>query len=77
MEETWEYSGKSSSQNVHVDDLYDLDELSKQAIVKEHELAQKFIDTKVYKEDFDSSQAEVKVNQECQNLIKSHDAMKN
>jgi hypothetical protein len=76
VEEAWEYTGRGSSENVHVDDLLDLDELSRQAIVRDREHAQKLIDTKVYKEDYDNSQMEVKVNQECQKLMKAHDKMK-
>jgi len=76
VEEAWEYTGKGSSENVHVDDLLNLDELSRQAIVRDREHAQKLIDTKVYKEDYDSSQVEVKINQECQKLMKAHDEMK-
>jgi hypothetical protein len=76
VEEAWEYTGKGSRQNVQVDDLLDLDELSRQAIAREREHAQKLIDTKVYKEDYDSSLVEVKVNQECQKLMKAHDEMK-
>lgn len=75
VEEAWEYTGKGSSENVHVDDLLNLDELSRQAIVRDREHAQKLIDTKVYKEDYDSSQVEVKINQECQKLMKAHDEM--
>jgi len=75
VEEVWEYTGKGSSENVHVDDLLNLDELSRQAIVRDREHAQKLIDTKVYKEDYDSSQVEVKINQECQKLMKAHDEM--
>ena len=68
--------GKGSRATVDVDDLYDVDELNKQAILRERDLAQRIIDTKVYIEDFTPSQVEVKINQECRDLIKAHKEMK-
>mmetsp|Transcript_12224 Transcript_12224/g.17616 ORF Transcript_12224/g.17616 Transcript_12224/m.17616 type:complete len:440 (-) Transcript_12224:17-1336(-) len=76
VEDVLEYRGKGQHANVEIDDLYDLDELSKQAIMRDRDLAQSLIDTKVYIEDYDPSQVEIKVNQECRDLIKSHDEMK-
>ena len=54
---------------VAVEDLYDVDELSRQAILREKDEAQLEIDGHVYKEDIDDDTIPSKVNQECMSLI--------
>ena len=53
-----------------VSDLYDVDQLTKEATLREKDEAQRLIDSKVYLEDIRDSQIKCKVNAECQDLIK-------
>lgn len=54
---------------VSVEDLYDVDELTKAAILREKDDAQLEIDGHVYNEDVDDGDIESKVNKECMELI--------
>ena len=57
-------SGESSGDFVRVEDLYDVDELTKEAILREKGEAQLLIDQKVYIEDVDNSKVASKANAE-------------
>jgi len=54
-----------------VEDLYNIDELTQQAIMREKDEAQLEIDGHIYKEDVEDDQIESKVNKECLNLIEA------
>lgn len=60
---------QSSGEFVAVEDLYDVDELTKEAILREKDEAQLEIDGHIYKEDMDDDEIESKVNKECLDLI--------
>mmetsp|Transcript_13706 Transcript_13706/g.20806 ORF Transcript_13706/g.20806 Transcript_13706/m.20806 type:complete len:520 (+) Transcript_13706:146-1705(+) len=57
--------------HVAVDDLYDIDELTKQSILREKDEAQLEIDGHIYQEDVDDNLIESKVNKECLELIQA------
>lgn len=61
--------GSTSREYVKVEDLYNVDELTKQAILREQGEAQLLIDTKVYIEDVDIGKIESKANAECFKLL--------
>jgi hypothetical protein len=66
-------SGESSGDFVRVEDLYDVDELTKEAILREKGEAQLLIDQKVYIEDVDNGKVTSKANAECVKLIEKAD----
>lgn len=67
----------SSGEYVAVEDLYDVDDLTKQAILREKDEAQLEIDGHVYKEDIDDDEIQSNVNKDCMDLIKAqNDAFK-
>lgn len=61
----------TSGDVVTVEDLHDVDELTRQAILREKDEAQLEIDGYVYKEDVDDDQIPSNVNKECLDLIKA------
>ena len=71
------YSGRYSSQSENpknttvVDDLYDVDELTQRAILREKDEAQSVLDSKLYLEDVDDGTVDTRVNGECRNLLKT------
>ncbi len=65
-----------SGEMVAVDDLYDIDDMTKRAIMREKDEAQLEIDGHVYREDIDENQVESEVNKECLNLIKAQEEAK-
>ena len=60
---------KSSGEFVAVEDLYDVDALTKEAILREKDEAQLEIDGHLYKEDVDDDDIQSNVNKECLDLI--------
>lgn len=62
-------SQESSSEFVRVEDLYDVDELTNQAILREKGEAQLLIDEKIYIEDVDDGKVASKANAECSTLV--------
>jgi hypothetical protein len=63
--------GSASREVVKVEDLYNVDELTKQAALREEGEAQLLIDTKVYIEDVDTGKVDSKANAECYKLIEN------
>ncbi len=61
---------EQSSSVARVDDLYDVDDLTKKAILREKDEAQLLIDQKVYVEDVDTGKISSKANAECNKLVK-------
>ncbi len=61
---------EQSSSVARVDDLYDVDDLTKKAIMREKDEAQLMIDQKVYVEDVDTDTIPSKANAECNKLVK-------
>lgn len=57
---------------VAVEDLHDVDELMKEAILREKDEAQLEIDGHVYKEDVFDNEIESKVNKECLDLVEAN-----
>jgi hypothetical protein len=57
-----------------VEDLYNVDELTEKAILREKGEAQKLIDTKIYIEDAHDDKVDSQVNAECLKLIKQVDS---
>jgi len=55
---------------IAVDDLYDVDALTQQTILREKDEAQSVLDSKVYLEDVDNDTVSIRVNHECRNLLK-------
>jgi len=62
-------SGVESGDFVRVEDLYNVDELTKQAVLREQGEAQLLIDEKVYLEDVDDGKVVSKANAECMKLV--------
>lgn len=60
----------SSAGTVRVEDLYDIDDLTKKAIVRDMDDAQLLIDRKIYIEDVDDDNINSSANTYCSNLIK-------
>ena len=60
---------ETSAEVVSVDDLYDVDELSRQAILREKGDLQLLIDEKIYIEDKDQNKIGSRANEECKKLV--------
>lgn len=63
--------GSVSREVVKVEDLYNVDELTRQAALREEGEAQRLIDTKVYIEDVDTAKIDSKANADCYKLIEN------
>mmetsp|Transcript_12119 Transcript_12119/g.22685 ORF Transcript_12119/g.22685 Transcript_12119/m.22685 type:complete len:469 (+) Transcript_12119:79-1485(+) len=61
--------GSASREVVKVEDLYNVDELTKQAALREEGEAQLLIDTKIYIEDVDTGKIDSKANADCFKLM--------
>jgi len=61
--------GGSSGEVVRVEDLYDVDDLEKKAVLREQGEAQLLIDEKVYIEDVDNTMVNSNANSDCRKLV--------
>lgn len=61
--------GGSSGEVVRVEDLYDVDDLEKKAVLREQGEAQLLIDEKVYIEDVDNTMVNSNANSDCFKLV--------
>jgi hypothetical protein len=65
------YSRINPTETMTVDDLYDVEELTQQAILREKDYAQSVLDSKIYLEDVDDDTVNTRVNAECRSLMKT------